>query len=85
MIIVVMREGGHRMKKIGIIGGLAWPSTADYYRLICAGANAHFRSLGHPMPTAFGSSTPALHMPKRLWQKRWAWRDKIEQFGVSRS
>ena len=38
------------MKKIGIIGGLAWPSTIDYYRLICAGANAHFRSLGHPMP-----------------------------------
>jgi aspartate racemase len=38
------------MKKIGIIGGLAWPSTADYYRLICTGANAHFRSLGHPMP-----------------------------------
>ena len=38
------------MKKIGIIGGLAWPSTVDYYRLICAGANAHFRSLGHSMP-----------------------------------
>ncbi len=38
------------MKKIGIIGGLAWPSTAEYYRLICAGANAHFRALGHPMP-----------------------------------
>jgi aspartate racemase len=38
------------MKKIGIIGGLAWPSTADYYRLICAGANAHFRAQGHPMP-----------------------------------
>jgi len=38
------------MKKIGIIGGLAWPSTADYYRLICSGANAHFRALGHPMP-----------------------------------
>ena len=38
------------MKKIGIIGGLAWPSTAEYYRLICSGANAHFRGLGHPMP-----------------------------------
>jgi aspartate racemase len=38
------------MKKIGIIGGLAWPSTADYYRLICSGANAHFRARGHPMP-----------------------------------
>ena len=38
------------MKKIGIIGGVAWPSTIDYYRLICAGANAHFRALGQPMP-----------------------------------
>ena len=38
------------MKKIGIIGGLAWPSTADYYRLICTGANAHFRARGHTMP-----------------------------------
>ena len=41
------------MKKIGIVGGLAWPSTADYYRMICAGANAHFRAQGHgaPLPT----------------------------------
>ena len=38
------------MKKIGIIGGLAWPSTVDYYRLICTGANAHFHGQGHPMP-----------------------------------
>lgn len=38
------------MKKIGIIGGLAWPSTVDYYRLICQGAQAHFRAVGHPMP-----------------------------------
>jgi len=38
------------MKKIGIVGGVAWPSTADYYRLICQGANAHFRALGHPAP-----------------------------------
>lgn len=38
------------MKKIGIIGGLAWPSTADYYRIICAGANAHYRAHGHPAP-----------------------------------
>ncbi len=41
------------MKKIGIIGGLAWPSTVDYYRIICSGANAHFRAMGHdaPLPT----------------------------------
>jgi aspartate racemase len=41
------------MKKIGIVGGVGWPSTADYYRLICSGANNHFRALGHsaPLPT----------------------------------
>jgi aspartate racemase len=44
------REEGMTMKKIGIVGGLAWPSTADYYRLICSGANAHFRALGHQPP-----------------------------------
>lgn len=38
------------MKKIGLVGGVGWPSTADYYRLICSGANAHFRALGHPPP-----------------------------------
>ncbi len=40
------------MKKIGIIGGLAWPSTADYYRLICKQANEHFRQLDQPPPYA---------------------------------
>ncbi len=41
------------MKKIGIVGGVAWPSTADYYRLICSQANAHFKNLGiePPYPT----------------------------------
>jgi aspartate racemase len=41
------------MKKIGIVGGVGWPSTAHYYRLICSGANDHFRALGHspPYPT----------------------------------
>ncbi len=41
------------MKKIGIIGGLAWPSTADYYRLICKKANDHFQEAGaaSPFPT----------------------------------
>jgi len=38
------------MKKIGIVGGVGWPSTIDYYRLICSGANAHFRARGHPPP-----------------------------------
>lgn len=41
------------MKKIGLLGGMAWPSTIDYYRAICSGANAHFRDHGaeRPLPT----------------------------------
>jgi len=40
------------LKKIGIIGGLAWPSTADYYRLLCRRANEHFGKLGQEPPHA---------------------------------
>ncbi len=29
------------MKKIGIIGGIGWPSTIEYYRLICEASQAH--------------------------------------------
>ncbi|MEL6373978.1 MAG: aspartate/glutamate racemase family protein [Pseudomonadota bacterium] len=32
------------MKKIGIIGGVAWQSTVEYYRLLCAWTNAHYAS-----------------------------------------
>jgi len=41
------------MKKIGIIGGLGWLSTIDYYRLLCSKANTHFEHLGvnPPLPT----------------------------------
>lgn len=41
------------MKKIGIVGGAAWHSTLEYYRLICDGASEHFRRQGHsaPLPT----------------------------------
>ncbi|MEL6794040.1 MAG: Asp/Glu racemase, partial [Pseudomonadota bacterium] len=41
------------MKKIGVIGGAAWPSTLEYYRLICEAANAHFAASGAapPYPT----------------------------------
>jgi aspartate racemase len=41
------------MKKIGIIGGLAWPSTADYYRLLCKKTNDHFQRKDYksPFPT----------------------------------
>ncbi len=40
------------MKKIGLLGGMAWPSTVDYYRGICAGANAYYRERGatEPLP-----------------------------------
>ena len=31
------------MKKLGLVGGLAWPSTADYYRLLCEGTIAHYK------------------------------------------
>jgi len=36
-----------------MIGGLAWPSTNDYYRIICTMANRHFADLGYddPLPT----------------------------------
>ena len=41
------------MKKIGMIGGLAWPSTVDYYRGLCAKTNEHHKAKGAtpPYPT----------------------------------
>lgn len=39
------------MKKIGIIGGLAWPSTADYYRMICQISNERYKGASVPAPT----------------------------------
>src|SRR5918996_2757022 len=43
----------HAMKTIGIIGGLGWPSTLDYYRLLCVKtANAgRDRGAAVPYPT----------------------------------
>lgn len=38
------------MKKIGIVGGVAWPSTVEYYRLLCTLTNEHFRQLGSGLP-----------------------------------
>lgn len=38
------------MKKIGIVGGVAWPSTVEYYRLLCSWTNRHFRKLGSDLP-----------------------------------
>ncbi|WP_171188877.1 aspartate/glutamate racemase family protein [Ruegeria sp. HKCCC2117] len=38
------------MKKIGILGGVGWASTVDYYRAIAEGAGRHFAQLGHSSP-----------------------------------
>lgn len=38
------------MKKIGILGGVGWPSTMDYYRAIAEGAGRFFASRGHTSP-----------------------------------
>ena len=38
------------MKKIGILGGLAWPSTIDYYRAICLLSQEYHASLDIPGP-----------------------------------
>jgi aspartate racemase len=41
------------MKKIGMIGGLAWPSTIEYYKGLCTKTNAHYKQMGvtPPYPT----------------------------------
>lgn len=36
------------MKKIGLIGGVGWPSTIDYYRIINEEANKRFGNLASP-------------------------------------
>lgn len=33
------------MKKIGMIGGVAWQSTVEYYRLLCAWSNEHYSKI----------------------------------------
>lgn len=38
------------MKKIGIIGGVGWASTVDYYRAIAEGASHFFAERGHGSP-----------------------------------
>ncbi|SDE25263.1 aspartate/glutamate racemase family protein [Ruegeria marina] len=38
------------MKKIGILGGVGWPSTIDYYRAIAQGAGRFFAERGHVPP-----------------------------------
>lgn len=38
------------MKKIGILGGVGWASTVDYYRAIAEGAGRYFAAKGHGSP-----------------------------------
>ncbi|UWQ25007.1 aspartate/glutamate racemase family protein [Leisingera aquaemixtae] len=38
------------MKKIGILGGVGWASTIDYYRAICEGAGRFFADRGAAAP-----------------------------------
>lgn len=38
------------MKKIGILGGVGWASTVDYYRAIAEGAGRYFAQSGHGSP-----------------------------------
>ncbi len=40
---------GH-MKKIGILGGVGWASTVDYYRAIAEGAGRYHAERGHGSP-----------------------------------
>lgn len=38
------------MKKIGILGGIGWPSTAEYYAGLCRLAELHHSGTGNPGP-----------------------------------
>ncbi len=38
------------MKKIGILGGVGWASTVDYYRAIAEGASRYYADRGHGSP-----------------------------------
>lgn len=39
-----------KMKKIGILGGLAWPATVEYYKALCLLSQEHFADSGIPGP-----------------------------------
>lgn len=45
------------MKKIGILGGVGWASTVDYYRAIAEGASRYFAERGHGSPLPIPSMT----------------------------
>lgn len=39
------------MKKLGIVGGVGWPSTVDYYRALCRLSDAYYAGKGVNGPT----------------------------------
>jgi aspartate racemase len=45
------------MKKLGIVGGVAWPSTLDYYRAICSLSVAQHQSACLPGPPSIPEMT----------------------------
>ncbi len=45
------------MKKIGIVGGVAWPSTVDYYAGLCRRSERRHRALGLPGPAPMPEMT----------------------------
>ena len=45
------------MKKIGILGGVGWASTVDYYRAIAEGAGRYFAERGHGSPLPIPAMT----------------------------
>lgn len=51
-LTIVLQTGDVAIKKIGMIGGLGWPSTVDYYRLLCTKTNEHFKENGAAAPYA---------------------------------
>ena len=38
------------MKKIGILGGLGWPSTVEYYARLCTESQKYFSRLNFSSP-----------------------------------
>jgi len=44
-------DGETKMKKIGILGGLAWPATIEYYKAICQLSQHHHVDLNIPGPS----------------------------------
>lgn len=57
------------LKKIGIIGGVGWPSTVDYYRLICENSNRHFRN--HTLPPILIYSLNFEEIKAHHFEKAW--------------